>query len=75
MPYFEVEKRVAPTVTLTGQVYSALGGSGNSSGEVIAEVSVNKCRIAATISSGLNAKEAILVTATGAMTIDATAEL
>jgi len=75
VPYFEVEKRVAPTVTLTGQVYSALGGSGNSSGEVIAEVSVNKCRIAATISSGLTAEEAILVTSTGAMTIDATAEL
>jgi len=73
--YFEVEKRVAPTVTLTGQVYSALGGSGNSSSETIAEVSPNKCRISASISSGLTAHNAILATSTGAMTIDATAEM
>ena len=73
--YFEVEKRVAPTVTLTGQVYSALGGSGFSSGEVIAEVTVNKCRVAATITSGLTAKDAILVTANGTVPIAATADL
>jgi len=73
--HFEVTKRVAPTVTLTGQVYSALGGSGNSSSETIAEVSPNKCRISASISSGLTAHNAILATSTGAMTIDATAEM
>ena len=73
--YFEVEKRAAPTVTLDGAVYSALGGSGNSSGEVIAHVSVNQFRVAATISSGLTVDEAVLVTANGTVTIDATAEL
>jgi len=72
--YFEVEKRATPTVTLTGQVYSALVGSGNSSSETIAELSPNKCRISAAISSGLTAHQAILVAATGAMTIDASAE-
>ena len=72
--YYEVEKRAVPTVTLTGQVYSALSGSGFSTGEVIAEATVNVVRIAATISSGLTAGNAILVNASGAVPIDASAE-
>ena len=72
---FEVEKRIAPTVTFTGACYSALGGSGNSSSETMAEISVHKCRISASISSGLTAHNAILVAANGTTTIDATADL
>ena len=72
--YFEVEKRAAPTVTLTGAMGSGVQGSGTSSGETIAEATVNKVRINATGVSSLSDNSAILANGSS-MTLDATAEM
>lgn len=72
--YFEVAMRAAPTVTLTGAMASGVQGSGTSSGETIAEATVNKVRINATGVSSLSDNSAILANGSS-MTLTATADL